>query len=580
MAAIMRKKSPYWLIGLAAILTACQPAWGGVVVNSAGNGRGNPPGAVNATPTPTPFQPEGTDLPPTSTSAPGAVHIATAASSPSPAPSSAPSTLWISGAVPLPLRQAALASDIPPILDPAAASIRLDVSLPSPSAATWIYALVAPFPTTVDGVSLNDIRNAWAGQPGGPFNGKPFRMDAITLAAFSTIWGPPAPTAVYVVAADRLLDLTWTERPIWAIVPFEALEPRWKVLTVDGQSPTHNDFNPDAYPLKISFAFQPSGPPLPATNRDPAKLTVLAMTGVTALVRATADRMEKNGVLYPGQAVRDVLRSADLVHISNEISFDPNCPTPNQYSESLIFCSDPKYIALLEDVHAKIIELTGNHLLDYSTADMLLTLQMYLQRGWVYYGGGMNLADAQRAVIVEDHGNRLAFLGCNPAGPVSDWATSSRPGSAPCDYAQMHAEIARLRSQGYVPIVTFQYNEYYYPTPTTTERADFRGMAEAGAEIVSGSQAHVPQAMEFDDGAFIHYGLGNLFFDQMAHLMPNGDTIYTTRQEFIDRYTIYDGKVISVELLTYQLEDYSRPRPMTPAERIQFLTDMFTASGW
>ena len=52
------------------------------------------------------------------------------------------------------------------------------------------------------------------------------------------------------------------------------------------------------------------------------------MTGVTALVRGTADRMEKNGVLYPGEEIRSVLRAADLTHVSNEISFDAELSHP------------------------------------------------------------------------------------------------------------------------------------------------------------------------------------------------------------------------------------------------------------
>jgi poly-gamma-glutamate synthesis protein (capsule biosynthesis protein) len=53
-----------------------------------------------------------------------------------------------------------------------------------------------------------------------------------------------------------------------------------------------------------------------------------------------------------------------------------------------------------------------------------------------------------------------------------------------------------------------------------------------------------------------------------------------TRREFIDRYVIYDGKLLSVELLTAMLEDWSRPRPMTLEERASFLQEIFAASGW
>ena len=101
--------------------------------------------------------------------------------------------------------------------------------------------------------------------------------------------------------------------------------------------------------------------------------------------------MEKNGVLYPEKQIDSVLRSADITHISNEVSFDANCPTPDPWTLSLFFCSNPRYIALLEDAGTDVVELTGNHLLDYGPADFLMTLDMYDQRGWKYYGGGRNL---------------------------------------------------------------------------------------------------------------------------------------------------------------------------------------------
>ena len=102
-------------------------------------------------------------------------------------------------------------------------------------------------------------------------------------------------------------------------------------------------------------------------------------------------------------------------------------------------------------------------------------------------------------------------------------------------------------------------------------------MADSGASIVSGSQAHYAQMMEFYKGAFIHYGLGNLFFDQMGDQswMPKG-----IRREFFDRYVIYEGRFISAELITAMLEDYSRPRLMTQPERAGFLQEYFYYSGW
>jgi poly-gamma-glutamate synthesis protein (capsule biosynthesis protein) len=138
----------------------------------------------------------------------------------------------------------------------------------------------------------------------------------------------------------------------------------------------------------------------------------------------------------------------------------------------------------------------------------------------------------------------------------------------------MADEVSRLTAQGYLVVVTFQHIEVYDYLPVPPQRGDFQAMAEAGAVIVSGSQSHFPQGMAFFGGAFMHYGLGNLFFDQMD------EPVQGTRREFIDRHVFYDGRHISTQLLTAMLEDHSQPRPMTPDERKALLRDAFNASTW
>ena len=43
---------------------------------------------------------------------------------------------------------------------------------------------------------------------------------------------------------------------------------------------------------------------------------------------------------------------------------------------------------------------------------------------------------------------------------------------------------------------------------------DFRRLAETGAAVVFGSQAHWAHPFEVHYGAFVHYGAGNFIFDQ------------------------------------------------------------------
>lgn len=486
--------------------------------------------------------------------------------------------------MPSSLAQAALSYGFPSAATSKEAGILLDVDQDQTGTqdegSTWIYAIVAPFPTKMDDILFEELKSAWAGDVTSSLLNTPFWMDGSTLSAFTAIWGVPNPAFIINVAdGKKLLDSAWGQQPSLAIIPFEEIEPRWKVIHIDGRSPLQKDFETASYPLKIRFSLSGTNAlqtdlNLPKSNRDPQKLTTLVMTGVTALVRSTAVKMEKNGRTYPGEAIRDWLMNADLTHISNEIPFSTDCPYPDNYDHGLIFCSNPLNIELLEYIGADIIELTGNHFQDWGSAATLFTLEMYNQRNWPYYGGGANLEDARKSITIEHNGNRLAFIGCNPAGPDFAWATGTEPGAAPCDWEWIKAEITRLRSEGYLPIMTFQYFESYSIYPGPDQVAVFRMMADDGAVIVSGSQAHLPQTMEFYNGSFIHYGLGNLFFDQMDYPAVG------TRREFLDRHVFYNGKYINTELLTAMLEDYSRPRPMTEEERDLFLTDIFRASGW
>jgi poly-gamma-glutamate synthesis protein (capsule biosynthesis protein) len=491
--------------------------------------------------------------------------------------------LWIDLSVPEALRAAVESWGLRPAADPSSAAVILDESQPQPGApglATWVYALVAPFPTLTDGVSSYELRSAWNGVPLLAFAPHPLLMDEQTFNTFTALWGPPASGAVKTVPAGDLLDTAWADMPSWAIVPFELLQPRWKVLMVDGQSPVRKDFDEASWPLLATFRVQAadaSGLTLPATNRDPDKLTTLIMTGVTALVRATAKTMEVKGVTYPGRDIRGWMRAADIAHVSNEIPFYSGCDYPNPSQRALVFCSNPKYMQLLTDIGTDVIELTGNHFGDYGVDAMLETLKIYQDKGIPYYGGGKDLEDARQPLLLEDHGNQIAFVGCNPVDVGNfEVAAESHPGANPCDMEFQSQQIQHLKEQGYLVVATFQYYEYYSPEARPWQQRDFELMADSGASIVSGSQAHFAQVMEFRKDSFIHYGLGNLFFDQMGDIPP----VPGIRRIFLDRHVIYDGRYISTELLTAMMEDHARPRPMAPDERAGFLQEYFTFSGW
>jgi len=495
--------------------------------------------------------------------------------------------IWISSILPESVSQSLkLPSGFELVTDPTQADLRLEFGTDN-VVSTWVYALVAPFPTVEDGVASSDLKDFWLNGQDSSMTIQKILVDQATENVFSQIWGKPASNIISILPDDQILNEAWQDMDAWAIIPFEQIEPRWKVLEVDGISPIRKEFKPDSYFLSVAISLHEVTPRaedlfqqldkeqfIASSNRDPNLLTTVIVTGTTALARATAHLMEVNGMTYPDQDIRDILRQADILHVSNEVAFTPTCPPPFTLPNRILkFCSKPEYIQLFQDIGVDVVELTGDHLSDWGPDAIRYTINLFNQLGMKYYGGGLNLADGEKPLLLEHNGTKIAFIGCNAKPPGYALASATTPGAVHCDPAYLFPEITSLKEQGYQVIMTFQHLEYYAYTANPILVADFEKAAQAGAVIVSGSQGHQPQAMEFDNNSFLHYGLGNLFFDQYDEGLP-------TRQAFMDRHVFYNGHYINTELLTNMFVDQARSRPMTPAERQDLLTTIFKASNW
>jgi poly-gamma-glutamate synthesis protein (capsule biosynthesis protein) len=445
--------------------------------------------------------------------------------------------------------------------------------------ASWHYAVVAPFPTIVDSIELDALIDTWR-------QGS-LHTDPETAALLIALWGKPASqSTLFDVDTETLVELLWNARegydqPPLAIVPFDRLDPRLKVLRIGNTSPIDVDYDSSQYPLAVSIGLVGNAEHVDEfiaswgeheSNRDDNHITQLAMTGPAGMRRAVADRMEKHGLTYPAEETGPILQAVDIAHMSNENAFAPDCPMPDPYDSTNV-CNRDEYIELMTWMGIDVNEMTGNHLNDWGVQSLLHTFNLYEATGIETFGGGRNLSDARQPLLLEHNGNRIALVGCNPVGPPTGWAREDYPGSLPCDdYGDLKGQISRLDEQGYLVIATLQYLEGYQYEVTAKQRRDFSALASAGATVISGSHGHHPQGFAFQDEAFIHYGLGNLLADQMFML--------GTRQMFIDTYLIYDGRLLNVDFWTGFIEDFARPRVMTNGERRELLQSVFDASDW
>ncbi len=330
-----------------------------------------------------------------------------------------------------------------------------------------IFVPVDRMSSVLNGITFQELRDVWTGA-GTSQNFAAIYPDESIMPDLEAILGKPGP-AVKPQPKAALADAVWSDKMGLGIVPFEDLSVRLRAIPLDGNSATDNRFRAAEWPLAARVYLSPLTErgqaaleklktPLPITDRDPSKLTVLVMTGVTAMARNSAVAIDRSG--DPGFLARQVgseLAAADLTTTSNEISIFEGCVADNTLNNVLL-CSKPAYWENLALSGVDAIGLTGNHMNDFGYDNFRSTLQLYTDKQMPAYGGGGNEKTAREPLILEHNGNRLAFLGANQWGPewyrnklgetVSAWAGPDNPGAARFDQKQMIADIQAVKPQG------------------------------------------------------------------------------------------------------------------------------------
>ena len=484
------------------------------------------------------------------------------------------------------------------VLDKADLTLNAEASADAKLAWERVLVPVDRMSSVLTGITLQELRGVWTGAST-TTNFATIYPDETIVPYLDELLGAHGP-AVKPQPKAALADAVWGDRMGLGIVPFEDLNVRLRAIPVDGNSPTDNRFRAAEWPLTARAWLAPitergqnavaalrTGS-LPITNRDPGKLTTLIMTGVTAMGRKSAAAIEKSGDYgFLARQVGPELAAADLTLISNEIPFVEGCKV-NTTRNNIILCSKPEYFENLALSGVDAVGLTGNHMNDFGHENDLASLALYAEKGIPVYAAGADAEAARKPAILEHNGNRLAFLGANQWGPasyinglgqqVSEWAGPDTPGSARFDRDLISDDIRAAKTQADLVFAEVQHTETngagdYVTEPIPLQEADFRAMSDAGADVVTGVQAHAPQAVELRNGRLILYGLGNLFFDQT--------TIgWNARTGLVPRHTIYDGKLINTELLVTVIQDDMQLRWATPEERMQTLRTVFDASRW
>ena len=276
-------------------------------------------------------------------------------------------------------------------------------------------------------------------------------------------------------------------------------------------------------------------------------------------VAALLDR--RDATLGP---MSSALRSADVAVVNLESALTSGgTPAPKELedpSRRYWFRSPPSALALLERSGVDVVSLANNHGADYGAAGLRDTLDVARNSAVAVIGVGGDPDQAFRPYQTTVDGVEVAVLAAD-ASPLESKASiwdvgPAGPGVARAD-TRLLAAVRAANARSDVVAVYLHWGAENQGCPTAGQRQLARSLADAGADVVVGTHAHVLLGAGMLDDTYVSYGLGNFLW---YHGRPPATGVL--------RLQIVDGEVVRDDWVPGEIRPTGgRPRPMTGSAR-------------
>ncbi|MCS4086129.1 poly-gamma-glutamate synthesis protein (capsule biosynthesis protein) [Salinibacter ruber] len=193
------------------------------------------------------------------------------------------------------------------------------------------------------------------------------------------------------------------------------------------------------------------------------------------------------------------------------------------------------------------LNLSNNHSMDFGLKGLEETIDYCASQGVSTFGADVNSRSARQPLIVERDGITIGIFGRCEKQFGS--AFNKRGGVATVD-PTIYERIRQLEQKVDLVIVSLHGGSELSPWPFPAWRDRCRALVDAGASVVHGHHAHIPQGYESYRQGLIFYGLGNL-------LTPPGRWKDTPNAlwSILPVLTIESGKITSWALRTTVIDD-------------------------
>lgn len=163
------------------------------------------------------------------------------------------------------------------------------------------------------------------------------------------------------------------------------------------------------------------------------------------------------------------------------------------------------------------VNIGNNHILDYGYEGLRSTLKELDELNTPYFGLNSTGHLRYDPLVLKLDNLRVAFISavCSSTSPILE-VNNTRLSELDTDF--LISEVARLRPEvdRIVVYIHWGREESSYPEPDEIQTA--RRLVECGIDLVVGSHAHAPQAVERYKNGVIAYNLGNFIMPELKNI--------------------------------------------------------------
>jgi poly-gamma-glutamate capsule biosynthesis protein CapA/YwtB (metallophosphatase superfamily) len=222
------------------------------------------------------------------------------------------------------------------------------------------------------------------------------------------------------------------------------------------------------------------------------------------------------------------LSAADLTVVNLETSIGTSgTPEPKRFT----FQAPPVAFDALAAAGVDVVTMANNHGMDFGADGLSDTLAAIAADPPVeVIGIGSNADEAFAPAVIDVRRTKVAVIGAHSADdptadPTAHWAAGvDKPGLAVAqDPIRLVQAVKTAGKKADVVVVFMHWGIQGDRCPSQSQVATARALADAGADVVVGSHAHVIQGTGLLGETYVAYGLGNLVWYN-----PNSESASTT----------------------------------------------------